>query len=258
MSAREPIRLRREPPAFRVAEVRGIDRLTPRMTRVMLGGPALEGFATDLPASSVRLLIPSPGSSELVMPKWNGNEFILADGTRPIIRTFTPRLFDAERLELALDIVIHRGGAVSAWISRAELGDPAAVSGPGRGYVIDVDAPRFLLAGDEAALPAICQLLEVLPESVPVDVIVEIAEPAAELDLHEGAAVNTRWVELPAGAFPGDALVDAIAAVELEPGAKVWVAGEAAAMHRIRRHCFDERGLPRSDVTVRGYWKAGR
>jgi len=39
----------------------------------------------------------------------------------------------------------------------------------------------------------------------------------------------------------------------------VWVAGEAAAVHRIRRHLFDERGLPRRQATIRGYWKpAGR
>ena len=228
------------------------------MTRVRLGGLTLEGFAVDLPAASVRLLIPSPGSDELVMPSWNGNEFLLADGTRPIIRTFTPRFFDADRLELALDVVIHDGGAVSAWIDRAQPGDPAAVSGPGRGYAIDDDAPQFLLAGDETAIPAICQLLEVLPESVPVEVIVEVTDPAAKLNLHEGSSVATRWVVLPASAPPGDALVAAVAEVGLEPGAKVWVAGEAAAMHRIRRHCFEERGLARSDVTVRGYWKAGR
>lgn len=192
------------------------------------------------------------------MPTWNGNEFLLDDGTRPTIRTFTPRFHDADRLELALDVVIHDGGAVSAWINQAQPGDPAAVSGPGRGYAIDSDAPQFLLAGDETAIPAICQLLEVLPESVPVEVIVEISNPAATVDLHEGENVNTRWVELPAGAPAGDALVAAVGGVELVSGAKVWAAGEAAAMHRIRRHCFEERGLVRSDVTVRGYWKAGR
>ena len=228
------------------------------MTRVRLGGPALEGFAVDLPAASVRLLIPSPGSDELTIPQWNGNEFLLDDGKRPTIRTFTPRFFDADRLELALDVVIHDGGAASAWINRAQPGDPAGVSGPGRGYAIDPDAPQFLLAGDETAIPAICQLLEVLPESVPVEAIVEITDPGAMLDLHEGSNVTTRWVVLPASTPPGDALVAAVAEVELEPGAKVWVAGEAAAMHRIRRHCFEERRLERSDVTVRGYWKAGR
>jgi len=39
---------------------------------------------------------------------------------------------------------------------------------------------------------------------------------------------------------------------------KVWVAGEAAAVQRIRRHLFEERGLTRLSVHVRGYWKTGR
>jgi NADPH-dependent ferric siderophore reductase len=38
----------------------------------------------------------------------------------------------------------------------------------------------------------------------------------------------------------------------------VWAAGEAAAMQRLRRHLFDERGVPRSAAVVRGYWKRGR
>jgi NADPH-dependent ferric siderophore reductase len=38
----------------------------------------------------------------------------------------------------------------------------------------------------------------------------------------------------------------------------VWAAGEAAAVQRIRRHLFDDRGLPRAQTSVRGYWKHGR
>jgi NADPH-dependent ferric siderophore reductase len=38
----------------------------------------------------------------------------------------------------------------------------------------------------------------------------------------------------------------------------LWVAGEAAAMQRIRRHLFENRGLPRAHTWVRGYWKHGR
>jgi NADPH-dependent ferric siderophore reductase len=39
-----------------------------------------------------------------------------------------------------------------------------------------------------------------------------------------------------------------------------WISrmGEAAAMQRIRRHLFEDRGLPRSQASVRGYWKHGR
>src|SRR5439155_1484248 len=151
-----------------------------------------------------------PGSAELVTPAWNGNEFLLADGRRPTIRTFTPRRADLEALELDVDIVIHGRGAASEWARAAEPGWLAAVSGPGRGYAIDRDAPAFLLAGDETAIPAVSQLLEALPATPPVQVVIEIAQPDARLALpgHPGAEVQ--WCDLPPGAAPGDELVAAL------------------------------------------------
>jgi NADPH-dependent ferric siderophore reductase len=53
-------------------------------------------------------------------------------------------------------------------------------------------------------------------------------------------------------------LFAAIRGADLDPGIRVWVAGEAAAVQRIRRHLFEDRGLPRSQASVRGYWKHGR
>jgi NADPH-dependent ferric siderophore reductase len=59
-------------------------------------------------------------------------------------------------------------------------------------------------------------------------------------------------------ARPGSALVAAVHAAEIVDGARVWAAGEAAAMQRIRRYLFEERGIARPLTTVRGYWKHGR
>ncbi len=84
------MRMRREPPSFRPAAVTDVGRTGPRLARIVLSGPELVGFAVTEPAASVRLLLPAPGS-ELVLPSWNGNEFLLAGGQRPIIRTLTPR-----------------------------------------------------------------------------------------------------------------------------------------------------------------------
>jgi NADPH-dependent ferric siderophore reductase len=228
------------------------------MVRVTFAGPDLEGLTLEHPAASVRVLLPSPGAQELVMPSWNGNEFLLPDRRRPTLRTFTPRRVDAEALELDVEIVVHGGGVASEWASEAAPGDPAAISGPGRGYGIDRDAPAFLLAGDETAIPAISQLLEALPPDRPVQVHVEVAHPDARLALPDHPRATVEWLDLPAGASPGDALVAAVGGADLAPGARVWGAGEAAAVQRIRRHLFDDRGLPRAQASVRGYWKHGR
>jgi len=89
-------------------------------------------------------------------------------------------------------------------------------------------------------------------------VYIEVADPDARLALpdHPGAIVE--WCDLPPAASPGDALVAAVGGANLVADTRVWVAGEAAAVQRIRRHLFADRGLPRLHAWVRGYWKHGR
>ena len=254
-----PARTRREPPRFRRLAVRTVEPLSARMTRVTLAGPELEGLQVDEPAASVRMLLPAFPADGLVVPAWNGNEFLLPDGRRPIIRTFTPRRTDGGARELDLDIVLHGAGAASQWAATdAAPGIEVAISGPGRGYTIDPDAPAFLLAGDESAIPAISQLLEELPGATPTRVIIEVARPDARLALPEHPSAVVGWHDLPVGSTPGDALVAAVLATEIAADTRVWAAGEAAAMQRIRRHLFDDLAIPRAHTTVRGYWKNGR
>lgn len=228
------------------------------MNRVSLSGRDLDGFDIVQPAASVRLLLPSPGADELVVPTWRDNEFLLPDGSRPTIRTFTPRRFHPGTLELDVEIVIHGDGAASSWAEAVEPGAPAAISGPGRGYPIDPGTTGFFLAGDETALPAIGQLLETLPAKTPVQVRIELAQADARLEMPQHPTAIVEWLHLAAGAPPGDTLVRAVKDAEIDPDGRVWAAGEAAAMQRIRRHLFEERGLTRRQATVRGYWKHGR
>ena len=238
--------------------MRRVERLTPRLVRVTFGGAELAGFTVDQPAASVRVLLPSGAGADLVVPSWNGNEFLLPDGRRPTIRTLTPWRSDPHAVELDVGIVVHGGGVASDWALSAEPGEPAAISGPGRGYTVDHDAPAYLIAGDETAIPAVTQVLDAVPDETPVQVRVEVAHPDGRLALpaHPGATVV--WCDLAPGAPPGDALGAAVRGVALPDGTRVWAAGEAAAVQRIRRHLFDDRGLPRGQTSVRGYWKHGR
>lgn len=237
--------------------VRALETLNPRMLRIVLGGPELAGLVIDEPAASVRLLVPPPGRREIVMPTWTGNQFELPTGERAPIRTFTPRLFDPGRAELTIDLVLHGRGAASDWATATGIGDEVAVSGPGRGYVIDPAAATTLLVGDESAIPAISQLLESIPFRVHVDVRIEVADDAARAELPGHPNANTVWYTATPGSQPGDQLVGAVASLETVPDA-VWVAGEAAAVQRIRRNLFEERGIERSRASVHGYWKHGR
>lgn len=255
---RPPVRLRREPPRFRDVEIGRVERVGPRLVRLTLVGADLEAMATAGPAASVRLLLPPDGGTELVMPAWNGNEFLLPDGRRPAIRTFTPLRSDPDRAELALEIVVHGGGTASNWAATAEPGRRGAISGPGRGYTVDEDAPAFLIGGDETAIPAISQLLAAVPDAASVRVCVEVARPDGRVPLPEHPNATVEWCDLAPGAPAGDALVAAVRAAALVPGVRVWAAGEAAAVQRIRRYLFEEQEMPRARASVRGYWKHGR
>jgi NADPH-dependent ferric siderophore reductase len=251
------MRIRREPPSFRRAAVTDVGRTGPRLARIVLSGPELIGFAVTEPAASVRLLLPSAGS-ELVLPSWNGNEFLLAAGQRPTIRTLTPRDSDATAGTLVVEILLHGDGAASQWAAECEPGAAVAISGPGRGYTIAAGAPAFLLAGDETAIPAMSQLLEVLPPTTPVQAIVEIAAPDGRVGLPSHPAATVAWHDLAPNDPPGTALAAAVREATPGPGTRIWVAGEAAAVQRIRRFLFEERAFPRGHATVRGYWKRGR
>lgn len=225
---------------------------------MILDGPDLDGLIVDEPAASVRLLLPSTPGSDLVIPTWNGNEFLLENGSRPIIRTFTPIRKAGERSALTLDVVTHEGGAASDWAVNATIGDQAAISGPGRGYTPDPEASAFLLTGDESAVPAIAQLAETLATRWPVNVGIEVRSPGAIRDLGVDRAATIEWRVLPEGDLPGSAQMAFVQAADLERGTRIWAAGEAAAMQRIRQYLFKDRGIERSDTMIRGYWKRPR
>jgi NADPH-dependent ferric siderophore reductase len=221
------------------------------MTRVTLAGDDLSGYANSEPAASVRLLLPD---GELVLPLWGGNNFVLPSGERPTMRTFTPRHYRSGMSELDIDIVLHPGGTAASWATDLAIGTEVAVSGPGRGYEADPEAEAFLLVGDESAIPAICQLLETLPE-VSIVVHIEITELASRVDLHREVAEH--WHVQKRGAPSGDSLVGAVGSADLTEGLRIWGAGEAAAMQRIRKQLAESK-IPRPHTHIRGYWKTGR
>jgi NADPH-dependent ferric siderophore reductase len=214
------------------------------------------GLDPPQPAASVRLLV--PGRGELVLPEWNGNEYLHADGSRPPLRTLTPLRIDPVAGEVDVEVVLHGDGPLARWATGARPGDEVAISGTGRGYEIDAEASRFVLIGDESAVPAITTILGALPHHAEARVLVEAADPTAELPLGGPRTTHVTWHLAPRHDPPGEALVAAVVATPLSADDRVWAAGEAAAVQRIRRHLFEELGLPRTRAVVRGYWKHGR
>jgi NADPH-dependent ferric siderophore reductase len=252
-------RPQRPRPQLRTVRVCRVERITPHMVRVVFTGDDLAGFQPQVPGHHLKLFLPAPGQDQLFLPTFGPNGAEYPEGQeRPTVRTYTPRRFDAERLELEIDFVLHGTGPASTWAEHAKPGDPAAVAGPGGGYRASLEADWYLIAGDESALPAIGTILDALPATARAQVYLEIGDAHDEQPLVSAAKLEVTWLHRRGERAPGELLESAIRAAQLQPGdGQVFVACEAGVVRRIRKHLIEERGLDRASVHTRGYWKRG-
>jgi len=248
-------------PRFRTAQVRRVDRLSPRMVRVTLAGDELQGFELPTPTQHVKLIIPEPGQSKPVLPDPSVPRGASVPGQpRPLMRTYTVRRYDPAAVELDIDFALHVDGPASDWAAQTKPGDVAALAGPGgRPYRPDLDVSWYFIAGDESALPAMGTLLDVLPASIEAHVLTEVQKPDEELEWHSKAQLRASWLHrVSDSAKPGTELVDAVSQIKRPAGeGRVWLACEASMMRRIRKHLVEAWQLDPSAIVTRGYWKEG-
>lgn len=255
----QPARHRRKPHYFDV-EVRRFERVTPRSVRVTLYGEDLAEFALHGVAEHIKVAFPAPGQERPVMPTWTDEGPVYLPGVpRPILRTYTPRRFRPDVLELDVEFMLHEDatGVASGWAARVAVGDQVVVTSPGGPYRFDPDAREFVLAGDESALPAIAQVIESLPADARAKVFLEVEDAAEEQALSSEAAVTVQWIHRDGNAQSGELLERELRALEIADGTKVFVACEAGIMRNIRRYLLQERGLAREAIHTHGYWKRG-
>jgi NADPH-dependent ferric siderophore reductase len=235
-----------------------VSRIAPRLVSVLVRGQGLEAFADAAPTSHLKVFLPAPGQDEPVLPEFMPEgQAVPDDAPRPAVRTYTPRRFDAASGTLEIQFVLHGAGPASEWAERVSAGDKVAVAGPGGRFVMDADAERWWIAGDESAIPAMGTLLEALPASVTAEVHIEVADAGDEVELVSPAKTEITWHHRHSpGAF-GAELDEAARGAAIADGTKVWVACEAAAMRGIRRYLLAERRLPASALVTRGYWRLG-
>ncbi|MEU9208714.1 siderophore-interacting protein [Streptomyces sp. NPDC048415] len=232
-------------------------RLTPHMQRVVLGGEGLYRFAAgEFTDHYVKLLFPAPGAT---YPEPFDLDQIRAELPReqwPVSRTYTVRSWDVESRELTIDFVLHGDeGVAGPWAMRAQEGDILRFGGPGGGYAPDAGADWHLLAGDESALPAVAAAVEALPAGTHTKVFLEVAGPEEEQKFAGDAEV----VWLHRGERPiGAALIEAVRALDFPDGrVHAFVHGEAGFVKELRRLLRVERGIPREQLSLSGYWRLG-
>ncbi|MDA1036236.1 MAG: siderophore-interacting protein, partial [Chloroflexi bacterium] len=128
---------------------------------------------------------------------------------------------------------------------------------PGGAYLPETDVDWYVIGGDEAGLPAIATLLEVLPASMRTHVFVEVRDKGEEQELPTPAQAQITWLHRDSDdQIPGQALATALRDVELPQGdGRIWITAEASIMRDIRKHYLEDRGIDRSKLRTQGYWK---
>ncbi|HVX47123.1 MAG TPA: siderophore-interacting protein [Mycobacteriales bacterium] len=246
---------RRRPP--RRVTVASVRPLTPRLVSILLTGEDLAGFSTGDPTSHIKVFFPPEGGAEPILPAWGPDGPIRsADGPRPVSRTYTPVRFDAASRTLEVQFLLHGDGPASRWAANAQVGDRIAVAGPGGRFDVTPDVPRWWIAGDESAIPAITTLLRELDPASTAEVHIEVGDATDELSITDHLGVTVHWHQRPAPDAFGTELISAALEASVAGDTGIWVGCEAASMRRIRRHFLDA-GIDRRRLTTRGYWRQG-
>lgn len=251
----------RHPLALRRATVAAVRPIVPSIVRITLEGPELTGFASLGPADHVKVFLPDPATGELLLPDMRPEGLSRPPAAGTIIsRDYTPlgvHVAADGGATLDLDFVLHGDeGPASAWAARAAVGDELGIGGPRGSRLAPTDLGRLLVIADETALPATRRWLGLVPASIPVTALFDVADDSVEA-YFEGrdARVDAEWLFRDEG--PGQ-LEEALRSLGgIDDDTFVFMAGEAGTLVPLRRYLRHELGLPAEQVAASGYWKRG-
>jgi len=264
--------------------VTAVRDLSPHLRRITFTGPRLADAVTAGPDQRIKLFLPPPGRTDLVLPSgdWYPVWLAMPAEDRVVMRTYTVRALRPALAELDIDFALHgRTGPASAWATDVTVGDrvgdreggrvglllPFAVDTSsvkgllqsGVDYVPPASSVHRLLVADETALPALEGILEQLPPEVTATAFVEVPDVADIRHLPSPAKVDLTWV--PHGGAPdgsGRTVTEAVRTVILPQGIDyAWVAGESGMIREVRRHLVAN-GLAKQQISFQGYWKRGQ
>lgn len=294
-------------------EVTDVERLSPTYVRIELGGDALAEFGVDGPLYDQRIKLVFPNAAGNLPSfagadeSWFSTWLDIPESERGHMRTYTVRDVRGSGLDtrLVIDFVLHleegATGPGSSWAARAAVGDRLVTMAPRRGMPFGGiefapgAARTLLLAGDETAVPAICSILEDLPDGTRGAAFLEIPHAYDVLDVHCPVGMEVVWLPRETAEL-GTRLASAVLAhlgeggevtletVGIDPdlwetptysssgtpleeesvtvghdldGLYAWIAGESGVVTALRRHLVKELGMDRRQVAFMGYWRRG-
>lgn len=243
-------------------EVSRTCRPTPGTARVTFTGPAIASLPRRGYDHWFRFFLPRQDQHEPLLPStedWWAEVRAMPEEVRPVVRNYTVRRHRAEANEIDVDFVLHGAtGLASAWAAQARPGDRAGLLDQGVMFDPAASGGRPpLIAGDEAALPAIAGIVSSLDARSRALVYIEVPDSAWEQPLEAPPGVQVHWLHRDA-APPGSLLAAVRAAALPRDLGHTWLFGESSMVTGVRRHLVRDRGVAKKDITFCGYWRRGR
>lgn len=181
-------------------------QLTPNYVRLTFDGPQLADFGDTCLDQRIKLIfdVGEVGKNLVGDDQWYSRWRALPDNKRPPMRTYTVRFVRPEAYEVDVDFVTHgTSGPASRFALEAPLGSQVIIIGPNArhpGAHTDGiawkpgNSNRFLIAGDETALPAIANILRTLPATAQGLAAIEVPTATDEQPLDCPPGVKLAWL----------------------------------------------------------------
>jgi len=185
--------------------------------------------------------------------------FVPGDDGEPVMRDYTPRVFDRAAQKLTLDFALHEAGPATAWALAAKPGDTVEIGGPRGSRVVTDDFDWYLLIADETGLPSIGRRLEELRAGVPAITLVTIETRGEVQPIETRAAWEAHWIcRDEAGHDDAAALLLALQNVKLPRGdGYIWIAAEASVTKALKSYALGQLKHPPAWMRAGGYWLKG-
>lgn len=234
--------------------------LTPNMQRIVLQSEELKQLQESDLGGYIKLMFHPEGHTDVSN---------LADGERPIMRTYTISELDVEQGKISVDFVKHeseyadnnrnltvqdKGGYAIGWAMKAKVGDRISIGGPGNSQDIELNAKQLFLVADMTAIPALSAKIKALKSDAVGDVIVQIT---SEQDIPNWTLPQGMALHKVIGHEPSQLSNCVINIASKSSDIAIWCACEFTAMKTIRSHFNDHNLIQRHKSYFSSYWKQG-
>ena len=222
----------------RALTVAAVERITPNMLRLTFKDESLADFISLSPGDHIKVIVPD-------------------DNGLMQMRDYTPRKFDNAAQTLVIDFALHEVGPATLWALGAKVGDTLEIAGP-RGSLVISDVKRWLLIGDETALPSIGRRIEEGAPGTSFTSLVAVTGAAEQQQFCTQVTHDSYWIHRPLDKANDPApIIESLKLLDIPPETFIWIGIEANVARAVRGYLTEQRGISLSWVRASGYWSMG-